>query len=362
MTQDNINTLFNFYNMKKNLFTAAVAAIALAGCVSNEADVSHKGDAKISFAAPLVSGVTRAVTGEIANPYPTEESFVVNAKYYADTFTTWADGQSYMADVVAEYSAADNAWAPSDHDYYWPKTGSLTFFAYSPADFEGWAPAIGVAGEAEALTASQVAIAAGDVDLLYSSLAADKTANDNISGNNYSGVEIKFNHALSSIKFKTRLTSELSGAKIVVNGVKLAKVNSKGDFSWSLDAEAAPQWSNASEAVEYVAVEGAEQEVAYDDAVDLENAASLILLPQALKGAADEDNVVAIVTYTILHEGETEGIEQVSTVDLSALKYGDQAVAEWLPGKRYIYTIHFGMTKILFDPEVKDWEDVIVTE
>ena len=128
--------------MKKLLFAAAVAGVALAGCVSNEAEVSPKAEGRIAFAAPLVSGVTRAYVGEIKNPYPTDENFVVSAKYYDNAFDSWNNGQSYMSGVKAVYSAADNVWAPEGQDYYWPKNGSLTFFAYSPADYSSWAPAI----------------------------------------------------------------------------------------------------------------------------------------------------------------------------------------------------------------------------
>lgn len=346
--------------MKKTLLTAAVAAIALAGCVQNEIEVSSNNDAKISFSAPLVSGVTRAVTGEITNPYSTDESFVVNAKYYASTFTKWAEGQDYMTDVVAAYSDADKAWAPSDHVYYWPKTGSLTFMAYSPADFTSWKPAIGGA-DAESLAASAVTISDGNVDLLYSALAKDKTANDDIVRNNYKGVEIKFNHALSSIVFKVALSNALSGnAKIIVNGVKLANVNSVGNFSWTLDEDTTPEWSNHATAKEYVAVADAEQEVTID-AAKLTDANALILLPQVMIGATAEQNVVVVVNYTIVNGDGTTSVEQTSTVDLSKLTYATQATAEWQPGKRYIYTIKFGMDKILFDPEVKDWEDIEVT-
>lgn len=344
--------------MKKVLFTVAVAAIAMVGCVSNETEVSYKSDAKIEFSVPLVSGVTRVVPGEIANPYSTDEKFVVNAMYYTETFTKWSEGQPYMEDVVAEYSADDNAWAPT-HVHYWPKTGSLTFMAYSPAEFGTWTPAIG-GTDVESLAASSVTIPYdASVDLLYSALAKDKKANDNIAVNNYRGVEIKFNHALSSIVFKVGLTNELdSETKIVVKSVKLANVNSVGNFSWNLDENAAPQWSNQTTPKEYIAVSNASQEVTLD-AVKLDNAHTLILLPQVMAGATSEQNVKAVVSYSIV-SGETS-IAQTSTVDLSKLTYATQATAEWKPGKRYIYTIKFGMDKILFDPEVKNWEDISVS-
>ncbi|MDE5636519.1 MAG: fimbrillin family protein, partial [Alistipes sp.] len=159
----------------------------------------------------------------------------------------------------------------------------------------------------------------------------------------------------SSIVFKTRLTSELNGTTITVNEVTLSGVSSKGDFEWSLDADDAPVWSSQSEAAGYTAVSGAGQEVKYGDAVELEGANALILLPQSLTDA------VATVKYTIQNDGG-EAIEQTTTVALADLKYGSQESAEWLPGKRYIYTVNFGLDRIVFAPQVKDWEDVVVGE
>lgn len=345
--------------MKKLLFVAALASVAFTGCVSNEDDVTPGVDSKLSFAAPLVHGVTRAYSGEIANPYPTEEHFVVNAKYYTDKFTTWAEGTDYMVNVETKHDATANAWAPMDHDYYWPKTGTLTFSAFSPADYDSWKPAIAE----EKLTASGVVVAAdaADVDLLYSELAKDKTKNDDIDGNNYKGVEIKFAHALSSIKFKVALISELTGTTITVNEIKLAKVASEGDFSWDFVPDNDPVWTgDETKLAEYVAVTGSTQTVT-TTAADVADANALILLPQTLGRADAANNVVAVVKYTIT-VGEQEGIEQIATIDLSKLTYATQDSAEWKPGKRYIYTVKIGLDRILFDPEVNAWVDVPVTE
>lgn len=338
--------------MKKFLLVAAAASAALAGCVSNEAEISSSADSKIAFTAPLVTSTTRAyVSGEIKNAYPTGESFVVSAKYYDSAFTTWNAGQNYMTAVQVNHKPTDNAWAP-DQDYYWPKNGTLTFFAYSPADYSTWKPAIDAA---ESLTASAVTVVAADADLLYSSLAKDQTKTTATGNDYYSGVDIMFHHALSSIVFKTRLTGDFPGTTITVNEVKLSDVKSQGNFAWDLNVENAPVWSDQAEVKEYTAVTGASQVVASGDAAELTDANPLILLPQTLTDA------VATVKYTIQNEGQA-AIAQTATVELADLKYGTQANAEWLPGKRYIYTINFGLDRIVFAPQVKNWEDVEVTE
>lgn len=346
--------------MKKFLFAAAVSA-ALAGCVSNEAEITPNADSPITFAAPLVSSITRSATGEIANPYPDTEHFVVFAKLYDDNgYTDWASGQWYIGDanggVEVEYDATLSGWAPNGKSYYWPKNGSLTFYAYSPADYTTWKPAIAN----EQMTASGVVIPTTDhnVDLMYSKLAKDKKANDDKTGNNgttaeYKGVELIFKHALSSIQFKVKTLAEYADATIVLNKIELTNVNTTGDFVLeNIDSDSTPEWTSTTIPANYVAVESANQTVASTTATAVDNTTgdnAMILLPQALT------DVVAKVTYTL------NGFEFTTEIKLGTLSYTGQDTAEWIAGKRYIYTIIFSLDKIYFDPSVSNWEDVNVT-
>ena len=56
-------------------------------------------DAKISFDAPAVGAVTRAVAGEIVNPYDKEEHFTVYARHYTGNYTNFNAGTPYMTAV-----------------------------------------------------------------------------------------------------------------------------------------------------------------------------------------------------------------------------------------------------------------------
>lgn len=343
--------------MKKFLFAAAVSA-ALAGCVSNEAEITPNADNPITFAAPLVSSITRSATGEITNPYPDTEHFVVFAKLYDDNgYSDWASGQWYIGDanggVEVEYDATLSGWAPNGKSYYWPKNGSLTFYAYSPADYVTWKPAIAN----EHMTASGVVIPTADhnVDLMYCKLVKDKTKNDDITGNNgsaeYKGVELMFKHALSSIQFKVKTLAEYADATIVLNKIELTNVNTTGEFVLEdIDSDSTPEWTSTTPA-DYVAVESANQTVASTTATVVENTTgdnAMILLPQALT------DVVAKVTYTL------NGFEFTTEIKLGTLSYSGQENAEWIAGKRYIYTIIFSLDKIYFDPSVSNWDDVEV--
>ena len=342
--------------MKKLFLFVAVAGAALVSCVSNEPDVAQQADQKITFAAPLVSGITRAHTGEITNPYPTDESFTVFAKFYPNKYTDWASGDWYIGTkdggVDVKYNGGLNGWAPDGTEYYWPKNGSLTFYAYSPADYDTWK--LGITA-AEQMQAAGVTIpnTAANVDLMYSGLAKDKQANDNITDNNgtgeYYGVEIMFKHALSSIQFKVKLSRAYNDAVIKLNQIVLKQAKSSGTFNWTVDSENAPAWVSLASPLDYTVVSDIEQIVSTVDTSEaVAKAAPMILLPQLLT------DVIAEVTYTINDR------EFTSEIHLSELKHGEQTNAEWQPGKRYIYTITFSLNTIYFDPSVANWDTVEV--
>lgn len=352
--------------MKKTLFAAALASVALAGCVKNEAEIVQNADSKITFAAPLVSSITRIHEGEINNPYPTEEEFVVFAKLYKTTdYTQWRKGEWYMGSdeggIVVHHEEGDiKGWVP-DVNYYWPKNGSLTFYAYSPADYATWKPLIseGVMESSDV----NIPVDAHNVDLLYTKLAKNKKNNENKPGNNngvdgnaeYNGVEMKFMHALSSIKFKVKLSRIYNNAQIRLKSIVLKDVYSTSTFSLVVDNETAnPGWGMPKNSLDYTLVDNSTQLINSVDVADVSGASDMILLPQALT------NIVAEVTYTINDDSTTTPREFTTEIHLADLDYGAQTEKAWLPGKRYIYTITFSLQTIIFDPSVTPWEDVEV--
>lgn len=353
--------------MEKTLFAAALASVALAGCVKNEAEITPNADSKITFAAPLVSSITRVYNGEITNPYPENEKFVVFANLYlnSDYNNNWADGTTYFgaAGLTVAYDNTVKGWLDVNHPYYWPKNGKLTFYAYSPAEYTNWKLNIVKEGDTEyANTESAVNIDAHNVDLLYSELAKDKTKNDNQDGNNgtatYNGVELKFKHALSSIKFNVKTDATYTNASFKLNGIVLKNVKPEGTFKCNLTTESSvPAWElTGTAAKDYTVIASADQDVTADAAEvsGIEGNNAMILLPQNLTG------VKAKVSYTMTTDA---GVFPFTTeIDLGNLFYTGQDGAKWIAGKRYIYTIIFTLDQIYFDPSVKDWDNVTVTE
>ena len=362
-----------FYFMKKVLLLAAAAGIVLSGCVKNEpAETFGASDAKITFEAPAVGATTRAIPGEIDNSaaYPVDEKFNVWGWYHQGDYTTFGDSgnawTNYMTQAdgkpVTVAKEDNNTWAP-ETDYFWPKTGKLTFAAYSPADAAGTfthtAQGLQIAG-------FTVPAVGGQYDLMYSDRAYNRTSSDkNYSGsatNTYDGVDIVFHHALSSIVFKVGTKENYStGADIdfKIKSIKIKNVYGAGNFNETLtdgsgSTTRTPAWTATGDAnVEYVAFTGdfavPEDGTTYTEPT---GAADLILLPQSF-----ENNDAAVVEIAYTYETVASG--EIPDTATFILKNSTNAKA-WEPNKRYTYRILFGLEKITFAPIVENWEDVTV--
>lgn len=349
--------------MKKTLLFAVAASVALAGCVKNDPanGGSVASDAKISFDAPAVGAVTRAVAGEIANPYNPDEHFTVYALHFADEYTSFNDGAFYMAGVETAYDPAGNCWnsesVTGGKTYYWPKNGSLTFQAYSPSDARTDCM---VRWMETGFTFDNFTVAAvgQQYDLMFSNRSYNRTSSMNQSGDNtYNGVDITFKHALSSIVFKVGTDADYAGADLdfKVKKIEIQGVNNKGNFNENLtdgnnENTRNPEWTDQTGAVNYIAFEGSFAVPENGtDRVEPTGAADLILLPQLIP-----DGAMVVVEYTI--ETMTSGeITQTATFELKPNTDNNT----WTLGKRYTYNIIFGgMEKIYFAPVVEDWDDV----
>jgi len=388
-----INYLTHSNIMKKFFFLAAIASVALAGCTKNEPVKFETPDAPISFSA-IASPNTKAVTGEMPAAYNTSESFIAYAGWTNGDYAPGAVTEFFVNNfttAICSFDATLGAWKPAQV-YYWPKTGKLTFEAVSPADarYHGTISHAWTSG----FTITDFEIRGGikdQYDLLWSNrefnkVRADYNANsagspyddENDSAPNpiYNGVNLLFNHALSSIVFKVKTKEDYTGNNTVITltGLTIDNADSKGTFSENVtDAVAAsyvaptPSWDNtyaAGDEVTYNIFSGS-QVVNAGTAQDLSalvgGASNIILLPQGLAHGAGCHDVTVTVNYTISQNGGSP-LAQTSVITLKDLTTGDGAttVAAWEIGKRYTYTIVFALEEIYFDPAVTDWVDVAV--
>ena len=365
--------------MKKFFFLTVVAGVALAGCVKNE-PAPFESEQQITFAAPVVGLNTKAVN-EVWNNYPTDAAydFVVWGYYYAgDTYTAFADGQLYMNNVTVSYDGDLSGWAPAT-SYYWPKNGSLTFIAYSPATVKATAEVTVDKAGIHIKKYTVDADAAKQVDLLFSERAYNKkSVDDDIAGSGetdkepsvtddrYAGVHLSFKHALSSILFTARTKDTYTGTTITLKEISLLNIKSGGRFDQTLKdangettAANAEVWSGQSEPKNYV-ISGLNQILdanAYYPSTngtgspavaDGLRKSDFILLPQKFEPYGLIPTIQ--VKYTI-KSPDSAPIEQVQEVPLRTL------TDEWKWGYRYIYNLIIALDKIYFEPYVTPWTD-----
>lgn len=343
--------------MKKSFLLAAFAGILLAGCTSDEQTevATSRTDNPIVFNSPIVNAQTRVTQpGEQVSPYKTSESFHVYGVWSASDLATWGAASQYMdTDVKYREISTDikqNYWA-SDVTYYWPKVGNLSFAAYSPAGCSGL-KSYGATGltiedfEIEGTTANQY-------DLMYSERSLNRTYSSQLGSSvtpTYTGVDIQFKHALSSIKFLARTREDYSNTTIRIKKIEISGTKYKGKFTENVTDGSTyssdPSWAVLDDRT-------SNSYVAYKDETGKEITNSnqpvqsndVILLPQDLPNEAQ-----FTITYTIQSQGSRE-IPQTATQTIKVL------TPTWEMGKRYTYTIVFTLHQIFFTPEVSAWED-----
>ena len=372
--------------MKRFFFIAAIAGAALVSCTKNEVAPSVNEQQEISFAAPVISPSTKVT--EVADNYSTDLTFSVWAHYYDLTtdgavYTNFAGGEVYMDNVEVTYDSDIKGWKNASTNYYWPKNGSLTFIAYSPAGVNAGVNANGIKFDNYVVGAP-----ASQVDLLFSERAYDKTSVDRATAAAapYAGVQINFKHALSSILFRVKADEEYPGTTLTVKKIEVLNAYSTGDFTQGLADQNgattdAAAWSGHDSETPYIAYENKTGIVlSHMNAVYVHNSAAkatdnttdLILLPQDLyhenKEADDTDDteITIKVTYTLQNEDMAAPIEQVAEVSLVTGNAGDyftdgkNDISAWEMGKKYTYTIEVGLNEIYFDPRVEAWTPVEV--
>ena len=357
--------------MKKLFFIAAMAGAALVSCTKNESVETPEQDV-ITFAEPVTALNTKAV--EIGEKYPESQNFSVFAHYYTEAeggYTTFAEGDLYMNDVKTSYNAVIHGWDPktgSGVNYYWPKQGTLTFAAYSPSLVEATYDKEGIHFANYTVDAD----CTKQYDLLYSERSYDQTKEMMVTNAPYNGVQIKFNHALSSILFTVRTDADYAADhfKIVLKKISIKNVLSQATFNQGLEDGNGKVtkpvaehfgWAGHSYKKEYVAYESSKvlsTVASYTENIDVSNPrqndtqnTNLILLPQEF---SDQQ---LYIEYQIVNEN----VDPATTVNQNATfnlnYYGDS----WKRGYRYVYNLTFGFDKIYFDPVVTEWDEVVVT-
>lgn len=367
--------------IKRKLLLILLPLASLTACVKdNPKEAGCGAPQEIVFDHPIVAASrSKAISGSIEGTFPQGQDFKVWAFYSAGQFDRWdvpGSGQLYMNGVTVSYNPGIDdgtegagAWN-SNPSYWWPKSGKLTFAACAPATIAASDVSYGENG----LTISEFTVDSDptkQIDIMYSERSINKTGSTG-TNTTYDGVDIVFNHALSSIRFKARANFNYSGeeATTYITGIRLVNVYERGNFNENIRTDdqtsysSSPSWSGHSSQKNYQGMpSGIVQEIG-NSIVDVESGdIDLILLPQEFDhGSAG--HVMIEVTYKQGLSGEvkTATIDLVNGNDTDGDGTGDdyfydgaKRITGWEPGKRYTYTLTFGRYKILFTPTVVSW-------
>lgn len=383
--------------MKTKLFLAAIAVIAMTGCVKEE-KTGVTGRTLVTFDSPVTSrnvNTKANVYGEMTDysygsqvtySYPREESFKIFAVQHEGDLTSWASATATDFNGQAlEYDNMVDSWAPKKDDdtyYYWPDNVKMSFAAVSPSDMEAVNASVTPAYAADGLTIADFTVPsdpAKHFDLMFSQRAANKTAaNMNHTADAYSGIPLTFQHALTSIHFSLKkdagVTEDITLMKITLKNAK-----NKGTFKENItegtdaseyvrgeNGNVNPAWALAeSKADPYVPFNGeilfpieaqyVSSLAAADGTTDGDVSHALLLMPQTLA-----DDVVAEIQYKVDENVKTK------TVQLNTYP-ADTPVTEWKLGYRYTYRLYYTTDTekkdiISFGPNTEDWYDGGVIE
>lgn len=338
----------------KRFFLAALAIAAIASCTKNEVNEVTDNN-QITFQT-VVGPQTKALDPD------TQVAFSTSNKFYAYAFflpqgNTWAANHATSEAYIASSLIGHNgtAWKHATNTYFWPKQGSLTFFAWTDNT-----PAPAVNGSTTAiLCAHDTGIQVLDYsvtdnpnkDLMVAAIAADKTKNENTYLTD--GVPTLFSHVLSNVVFKVTTDKDYgTSAALALKSITLKNVYVDGDYTQGSPAANATVWNgyaNTGNLPVYTpATATAVTYSATPAALTPDTDDYYIVMPQTFDNATPVIEVVYTITTNYTGTPVVETVTEEKA--LNSIYTGG-----WVPGKKYELTITLTLDEILWDPAVVKW-------
>lgn len=340
----------------KKIISIVLGVAALAACTKTS--VSYEQPGEIALAPVTRANMTKAaITG---TTFPTTNDMGVYAFYNAGKLAGTPKAEfltgsaAYLNNVKFVNRTGTVNWG-GETSYYWPKTGSLVFAAYSPSA----ANLAYSAGEDKFSKADYVQNTdlSNTVDLLWSPMTA--ASHDKGTG----AVTMTFYHAMSWVTVQAVAANTDSEGKFKVKSVKLNGIVNKGSFETTADDI---DWTLSSAAADVKTLSVFSKD-AYTEikkmtpAEVLENVAKgTVVIPQSLGDAV----TLTVVFSQVMPTGDWSADQNLTFV-LNKCKVGAESLKSWDNGKHYIYTLSFnikgdgtGDNEILIAPSLTDWDPV----
>ena len=355
--------------MKRIILLAASAMAILAGCVKNEVRVNAP-DKEITF--QTVSTKAGGAAFETNKHFFSYAYFLEKEKNWDDNH---AEAKAYIDNALITYitpASGKGYWAAAD-TYYWPKQGSLTFFAWTDNTIHNPtsnpAPSVGTGATVSCAHDTGIKITDYSVkdnlnkDILVAEIAKNKKSNESATGTWENGVPTVFRHALAKVEFKVNKKMDYPNVKFRVKSITLNKVSTRGTFT-QYQSNPNPEnwgWNGWGIQEDLIVFTGDKEVTATDDAGTFDKLTPSatdysIVLPQVLKDKIDPK--LTIVYEIITSYTGTDVTETVT--DTKALN--GIYTSNWECNKKYVLGITLGLNEIYWDPSVEDWENGTVTD
>lgn len=375
--------------MKKVLFFALAAGVALVACTKNEVKPVNV-DQEITFHTAVNKASTKTMIDGTA--YETTNTFGTVA------YLEPAGGESASIYINTSEVKFNSTYWSTETAYYWPVQGSLSFMSYSPYKYqEASGTDISVSHEYNKLKIADYNVASHqETDLMVADIKKGQKANSTQSGEWQKGVPTIFHHKLSqivAINFQTVDTENPSSVKdyaggrdgseslkyksgdqqYFINEVSFKNTYFEGSYSYDGTGDPVSEsWTDGSSSVEST---GWYKEASANlsgkfsggtiNTTNNQNGslAYLLVLPQTFKDPDSESTVQSLyIKYTVrtyykdgvlatAADGYTdETIE--TTVPLYKIHTTDR---KWDMNKKITYTISLTKQRIYWDPSVENW-------
>jgi hypothetical protein len=357
--------------MNKKLFLLALpaAAMLIAGCSKTEVTTVESAPQEITFQTVETKAASNFSENNAFYSYAffLEKGTGTTAKNWADDH---GDSKAYIANSLIEYNDTDKAWKNATTKYYWPKEGSLTFFAWTD---NTKAPAV-TGATISCAHDTGIKVADYDItsnvnkDLLVANMVKDATKNTDSytgspSGNTWKeGVPTVFKHILSNLVFNIKTDyatskDEYAGVNFNLKSIDLKNVYTKGTYTQGSPTASTAPWGSYGDSETLSIYSGS---LAVTKATDTPTAITStysIVLPQTFEAVSTIGTTTPVITvvYDIVTNYTGTAVTETITVTKSL---NEIYSGSWDPAKKYTLTLIVGLSEILWDPDITDWTDV----
>ena len=371
--------------MKKVIFGTALASMALLSACSSDNELANVGTTANNAIGFHVVGNKAETRANIINT--TEDLKKTDFNVFAYKNNNGADGDIFMGDnghdhglkgVTIKYK--NNQW---DYDnpadlHYWPKDGSLNFYAVSPASIGGttiysW----DIQKETKTITYScfdeyNRTDGKANPDVMYA-IAKNQTQSTKAGM-----VNLNFQHILSQVVFQAKTVN--SDIEVDIKDIKIKNFRVGGTFTIPTDGSSPSQsnWAlgDVWKLTAFTVITKSDADpikITGTEATDISSKTPMLFVPQPLTGwdvaqhkttddADTNGESYLIINCKIKQKNDYLHGKETQYEDLF-VPFG----TSWEPGKRYIYTLIFGggydkdghsiLQPINFEAEVDTWKN-----